>query len=275
MSKHIWCAAIATVLSLFPTVFRGQDKPRGDAPHSDGRSAGTDLRVSDDGRNFLLRNGKPFFYLADTSWELFSRTTREEALRYLDDRQQKRFTVIQTAFLALAEVRTPTGTTVRTKPRPITTPHGFADAKPTTIGLMLISTEGSGGEWLPASPSRRSAATRAQESSGLRTLRPFLGERYGGSESHLDGRVTRRERSTHRPIPTGGGPRNRQGSGGNAITTRVLTSPCRTAFVVTVFTDDACSGQMIQSARPRHCELNMIAADYASSTQAVLDAEAT
>lgn len=32
----------------------------------------TSLRVSDDGHSLVTRNGKPFFYLADTAWELFS-----------------------------------------------------------------------------------------------------------------------------------------------------------------------------------------------------------
>ncbi len=42
----------------------------------------------------------PFFYLADTAWELFHRLDREDTLRYLADRCAKRFTVIQAVALA-------------------------------------------------------------------------------------------------------------------------------------------------------------------------------
>jgi hypothetical protein len=60
------------------------------------------LRVSDN-RRFLARDdgdGTPFFYLGDTAWELFHRTTREEAALYLDDRAKKGFNVIQAVVLA-------------------------------------------------------------------------------------------------------------------------------------------------------------------------------
>ncbi len=60
------------------------------------------IRVSDNHR-FLVRadDGKtPFFYLGDTAWELFHRTTREDADRYLRDRAKKRFTVVQAVALA-------------------------------------------------------------------------------------------------------------------------------------------------------------------------------
>ena len=45
-------------------------------------------------------DGTPFFYLADTGWELFHRLDRAEAVRYLENRRQKRFTVIQAVALA-------------------------------------------------------------------------------------------------------------------------------------------------------------------------------
>lgn len=49
---------------------------------------------------FLSRNGKPFFYLADTAWELFHRLTLDEARRYLDVRAAQGFSVIQAVALA-------------------------------------------------------------------------------------------------------------------------------------------------------------------------------
>jgi hypothetical protein len=52
-------------------------------------------------RRFLIHNdGSPFFYLADTAWELFHRMNRPDAERYLRDRAAKKFTVIQAVALA-------------------------------------------------------------------------------------------------------------------------------------------------------------------------------
>lgn len=52
-------------------------------------------------------DGKPFFYLADTAWELIHRSTREDAKHYLRNRARKGFNVIHTAVLAeLDGVRT-------------------------------------------------------------------------------------------------------------------------------------------------------------------------
>ncbi|MDX2038732.1 MAG: glycoside hydrolase family 140 protein [Isosphaeraceae bacterium] len=57
-------------------------------------------KISADGRFLLQGDGRPFFYLADTAWELFHRLDREEATRYLQDRASKGFTVIQAVALA-------------------------------------------------------------------------------------------------------------------------------------------------------------------------------
>src|SRR5512137_2797023 len=59
-----------------------------------------DLKVSANGRFLVFADGTPFFYMADTAWELFHRLNREEAERYLENRRQKRFTVIQAVALA-------------------------------------------------------------------------------------------------------------------------------------------------------------------------------
>ena len=53
------------------------------------------LKVSANGRFFITENNEPFFWLGDTGWLLFNKTTREEAERYLEDRKQKGFNVIQ------------------------------------------------------------------------------------------------------------------------------------------------------------------------------------
>jgi hypothetical protein len=58
------------------------------------------LRVSKDGRHLVQSDGHPFFYLADTAWELFHRLDRDEAGLYLEDRAAKGFTVVQAVVLA-------------------------------------------------------------------------------------------------------------------------------------------------------------------------------
>jgi Protein of unknown function (DUF4038) len=58
------------------------------------------LKVSDNKRFILKADGSPFFYLGDTAWELFHRLNREEADRYLKNRADKGFTVIQAVALA-------------------------------------------------------------------------------------------------------------------------------------------------------------------------------
>jgi hypothetical protein len=60
------------------------------------------LRVSENRRFLITEDGKPFFYLGDTAWELFHRLNREEVIRYLDKRAAQGFNVIQA--VALAEV---------------------------------------------------------------------------------------------------------------------------------------------------------------------------
>src|SRR5688500_9684891 len=63
-------------------------------------SAAPRLKISENKRFLIQENGKPFFYLGDTAWELFHRLNREEADKYLEDRAKKGFTVIQAVALA-------------------------------------------------------------------------------------------------------------------------------------------------------------------------------
>jgi hypothetical protein len=53
------------------------------------------LKLSANKRFFQTADGKPFFWLGDTGWLLFVKCKREEAIKYLDDRKQKGFNVIQ------------------------------------------------------------------------------------------------------------------------------------------------------------------------------------
>lgn len=53
------------------------------------------LRVSENGRYLVDQNGKPFFWLGDTGWALFSTLSKEDTERYLENRRRKGLNVIQ------------------------------------------------------------------------------------------------------------------------------------------------------------------------------------
>ena len=56
--------------------------------------------VHSDGHLLQLDDGRPFFWLGDTAWELIHRATRDECSYYLATRGRQGFTVIQTVVLA-------------------------------------------------------------------------------------------------------------------------------------------------------------------------------
>ncbi len=58
------------------------------------------LKVSDNKRFLVHDNGQPLYWLGDTAWELFHRLNREEAEKYLKQRAEQGFTVIQAVALA-------------------------------------------------------------------------------------------------------------------------------------------------------------------------------
>jgi len=58
------------------------------------------IRVHADGHFLETADGRPFFWLADTAWELIHRTTRDECDFYLRTRARQGFTVIQAVALA-------------------------------------------------------------------------------------------------------------------------------------------------------------------------------
>jgi hypothetical protein len=58
------------------------------------------LTVSDNQRFLVTSGGQPFFWLGDTAWELFHRLDRADAERYLKNRAERRFTVVQAVVLA-------------------------------------------------------------------------------------------------------------------------------------------------------------------------------
>lgn len=65
------------------------------------------LAVSDDGHYLITQNGKPFFWLGDTAWELFSRLNKAEAIQYLDNRRDNGFNVIQAVILTEYSLEVP------------------------------------------------------------------------------------------------------------------------------------------------------------------------
>lgn len=58
------------------------------------------LKVSENKHFLVFEDGTPFFYLGDTGWELFHRLNKEDTEKYLENRREKGFTVIQAVVLA-------------------------------------------------------------------------------------------------------------------------------------------------------------------------------
>jgi hypothetical protein len=64
------------------------------------------LKVSDNHRFLVTEDGKPFFWLGDTAWELFHRLNREQAEQFLDNRAKLGFNVVQAVAIAELEGHT-------------------------------------------------------------------------------------------------------------------------------------------------------------------------
>jgi hypothetical protein len=58
------------------------------------------LKVSENHRFLVTAEGKPFFWLGDTTWELFHRLNREEAIRLFENRAARKFNVLQAVAIA-------------------------------------------------------------------------------------------------------------------------------------------------------------------------------
>lgn len=84
--------------SLFAFLSSGEVNGKGTL--LSGSSPDATLRVDASGRYLEYTHGSPFLYLGDTAWELFARLDEKEAIRYLDDRKSKGFTVIQAVILS-------------------------------------------------------------------------------------------------------------------------------------------------------------------------------
>ena len=58
------------------------------------------LQISENHRFLVTAEGQPFFWLADTAWELFHRLSIEESTAYLENRAAKWVNVVQAVALA-------------------------------------------------------------------------------------------------------------------------------------------------------------------------------
>lgn len=58
------------------------------------------VKVSENGRFLKYEGGEPFFYFADTAWEILYKARLEDIKIYLKNRSEKGFTVIQTVILS-------------------------------------------------------------------------------------------------------------------------------------------------------------------------------
>tara|TARA_R110000868_G_scaffold408293_7_gene691080 strand:- start:33107 stop:34540 length:1434 start_codon:yes stop_codon:yes gene_type:complete len=65
-------------------------------------SAGNEkrLKIDENGRYIEFTSGEPFLWIGDTAWDLFHDLNGEEATYYLENRAEKKFTVIQAVVLA-------------------------------------------------------------------------------------------------------------------------------------------------------------------------------
>ena len=80
------CWILSLVIALAPLPLHGADLPR--------------LQVSENKHFLVASDGNPFFYLADTAWELFHCLGREDVEAYLVKRASQGFTVVQAVAIA-------------------------------------------------------------------------------------------------------------------------------------------------------------------------------
>jgi hypothetical protein len=63
-------------------------------------NANAQIKVSNNGKFLIDKNGKPFFWLADTNWEMFHRLNREEAKDFIKIRSEQGYNILQAVALA-------------------------------------------------------------------------------------------------------------------------------------------------------------------------------
>ena len=91
------------------------------------------LSISSNKRFFQTKDGKPFFWLGDTGWLLFSKTSREDAVEYLQIRKDQGFNMVQVMVLHEANEKNVYGDLAlenRDVSKPMITPgNDYKDAK--------------------------------------------------------------------------------------------------------------------------------------------------
>ncbi len=96
-ARGLFCALLL-LFPLFVAPVRAALPAKGTALATQGFRG--PLKVSSNGRYLTYTDGTPFFYLADTGWEIYKRLKREEVDYYLQKRASQGFTVIQTTALS-------------------------------------------------------------------------------------------------------------------------------------------------------------------------------
>jgi Protein of unknown function (DUF4038)/Putative collagen-binding domain of a collagenase len=91
MSRLVLLVRVAGMLALYSVVCAGQTSPSTTLPR---------IQVDSSGHFLQTKDGRPFFWLGDTAWQLISSTTREECSYYLHTRARQGYTVIQAVVLA-------------------------------------------------------------------------------------------------------------------------------------------------------------------------------
>lgn len=92
--------ALMSIFLLFALISCNKTQVATSAKNESFTPATGKLMVSENKRFLQFQDGTPFFYLGDTAWELFHRLNREQADKYLRNRAELGFTVIQAVILA-------------------------------------------------------------------------------------------------------------------------------------------------------------------------------
>lgn len=69
-------------------------------PYTEAQEIKGPIKVHQNSQYLMTAEGEPFFWMADTAWELFHRVSLEDTEMYLDKRRQQGFNVIQAVGLA-------------------------------------------------------------------------------------------------------------------------------------------------------------------------------
>lgn len=183
-----WLTAVAMMLAIPAAPAAAQDVPP--------------LGISQNDR-YLEAGGKPFFWLGDTAWLLFSRVSREETLHYLDTRAAQGFNVVQVMVLHTPLMTTSTGTPALVSGNP-GQPHTTPGSDPAVTGEYdywdhvdwVVDRAAERGIYLAMVPAWGSLADeKALTLDNVEPYGRFLAERYGDEANviWLNGGDTRGE----------------------------------------------------------------------------------